>query len=157
MAALPFDSARIEELVVRLNAVMAKEGTVTPDLGGNASDDQMAVTLQETEGDLSRDEITQEIESINDEQKHALVALFWIGSGDAEPQEWEANKTLARQRHAGLVSRYLMGKPMVGEYLTKVWRRCWNMVSIDPGTRPFDSVASERVAAFGWVFTEGRR
>jgi hypothetical protein len=27
MAALPFDSARIEELVVRLNAVMAKEGT----------------------------------------------------------------------------------------------------------------------------------
>lgn len=119
MAALPFDDARIEELVVRLNAVMAKEGTVTPDLGGNASDDEMAVTLQETEGDLSRDEITQEIESMNDEQKDALVALFWIGRGDAEPQEWEATKALARQQHEGLVSRYLLGKPMVGEYLTE--------------------------------------
>lgn len=55
MAALPFNDARIEELVVRLNAVMAKEGTDISDLGGNASDDEMTVTLQETEGDLSRD------------------------------------------------------------------------------------------------------
>lgn len=87
MAALPFDSAQIEELVVRLNAVMAKEGTVTPDLGGNASDDAVVETLQEIEGDLSRDEITEEIESMNDEQKDAPVALFWIGRGDAESKE----------------------------------------------------------------------
>ena len=119
MAALPFDSARIEELVVRLNAVMAKEGIVTPDPGGNAPDDEMAVTLQKTEGDLSRDEITQEIESMNDVQKDALVALFWIGRGDAERPEWEATKSLAQPQHEGLVSRYLLGKPMVEEYLTK--------------------------------------
>ena len=71
MVALPFDSARIEELVLRLNAVMAKEATDIPDLDGNASDDEVAVTTQETEGDLSRDEITQEIESMNDEQQEA--------------------------------------------------------------------------------------
>ena len=86
MAALPFDSAGIEELVLRFNAVMAKEATDIPDLAGNATDDEMAETLQETEGDLSRDEITQEIESMNDEQKDALVALFWIGRGDAAPE-----------------------------------------------------------------------
>ena len=85
MAALPFDDARIEALVLRLNAVTVKEGTVIPDLGGIASDDEVAVTLQETEGDLSRDEITQEMESMNDEQQDALVALFWIGRGDREP------------------------------------------------------------------------
>jgi len=119
MAALPFDSARIEELVLRFNAVMAKEETVIPDLGGNASDDEVAETLQETEGDLSRDEITQEIESMNDEQQDGLVALFWIGRGDAEPQEWEQTKALARQQHEGLVSRYLLGQPEVSEYLTE--------------------------------------
>jgi hypothetical protein len=118
MATLPFDSAKIEELVFRLNAVMAKEGTDIPDLGGNASDDEVAETLQETEGDLSRDEITQEIESMNDEQKDGLVALFWIGRGDAEPEEWEQTKALARQQHQGLVSRYLLGQPEVGEFLT---------------------------------------
>jgi hypothetical protein len=87
MAAILFDSARIEGLVLRLNAVTVKERIVIPDLGGNASDDEIAVTLQETEGDLSRDEITQEIESMNDEQKDGLVALFWIERGDAEPRE----------------------------------------------------------------------
>ena len=119
MAALPFNSARIKELVLRLNAVTAKEVTVIPDLGGNASDDEVAVTLQVTEGDLSRDEITQEIESMNDEQKDGLVALFWIGRGDAEPAEWERIKALARQQHVGLVSRYLLGQPQVGEFLTE--------------------------------------
>ena len=52
------------------------------DHGGNPTDDEVAATVQETPGDLSRDEITQEIDSINGEQKDALVALFWIGRGD---------------------------------------------------------------------------
>lgn len=119
MAALPFDTSEIEELVLRFNAVMAKEGTDYGDLGGNPTDDEVSETLQETHGDLSRDEITQEIESMNDEQKDALVALFWIGRGDAEPSEWEATKALARQQHDGLVSRYLLGQPEVGEFLTE--------------------------------------
>jgi hypothetical protein len=118
MATLPFDDEAIEELVLRLNAVMAKEGMDIDDLGGNATDDAVAETLQETRGDLSRDEITQQIESMNDEQKDALVALFWIGRGDAEPEEWEETKALARQQHDGLVSRYLLGQPEVGEFLT---------------------------------------
>ena len=119
MAALPFNDARIEELVLRFNAVMAKEGTDISDLGGNSSDDEVTATLQETGGDLSRDEITQEIESMNDEQQDALVALFWIGRGDAEPEDWEQTKTFARQQHEGLVSRYLLGQPEVGEFLTE--------------------------------------
>ena len=119
MNALPFDSAEIEALVLRLNAVMAKEGSDIDDLGGNATDDEVAETLQESDDDLSRDEITQAIESMNDEQKDALVALFWIGRGDADPAEWEETKALARQQHEGLVSRYLLGQPDVGEFLTE--------------------------------------
>jgi len=119
MAELPFDDAEIEQLVVRFNAVMAKEQTDVPDLGGNATDDEIAATLQETRGDLSRDELTQEIENMNDEQQDALVALFWIGRGDAEPAEWEATKKLARQQHEGPVSTYLLGQPEVGEFLAE--------------------------------------
>jgi hypothetical protein len=119
MNALPFDSAEIEALVLRLNAVMAKEGSDIDDLGGNATDDEVAETLQESDDDLSRDEITQAIESMTDEQKDALVALFWIGRGDADPAEWEETKALARQQHEGLVSRYLLGQPDVGEFLTE--------------------------------------
>ncbi len=116
MPALPFDVTEIEELVLRLNAVTAKEGMDIPDLGGNATDDAVAESLQEVPGDLSRDEITQAIESMNDEQKDALVALFWIGRGDSGPEEWEETKVLARQQHDGLVSRYLLGQPDAGSF-----------------------------------------
>jgi hypothetical protein len=119
MVALPFDSAEIEQLVLRFNAVMAREGVDISDPGGNASDDEVAAMMQESGGDLSRDEITQEIESMNDEQQDGLVALFWIGRGDAEPESWEQTKALARQQHEGLVSRYLLGQPEVGEFLTE--------------------------------------
>jgi hypothetical protein len=119
MPALPFDTAEIEALVLRLNGVTAREGTDIPDLGGNATDDLLPATLQEVAGDLGRDEITQAIESMNDEQKDALVALFWIGRGDSEPAEWEQTKSLARQQHDGLVSRYLLGQPDAGEFLTE--------------------------------------
>ncbi len=139
MAALPFDDVGIEELVLRFNAVMAQEGTDISDLRGSASEDEVAVTLQETVGDLSRHEITQEIESMNDEQHDALVVLFWIGRGDREPMEWEATKALARQQHDGLVSRRL------GTSSRKVWRRCWNMVSTDVETDSFDRVTVDLV------------
>jgi GTPase len=119
MPALPFDVTEIEELVLRLNAVTAKEGADVTDLGGNATDDAVAESLQEVKGDLSRDEITQAIESMNDEQKDALVALFWIGRGDSGPEEWEETIALARQQHEGLVSRYLLGQPDAGEFLTE--------------------------------------
>ncbi|MCF8483264.1 MAG: hypothetical protein K9H25_22805 [Rhodospirillum sp.] len=95
MAVLPFDDAEIEALVSRLNAVMAKEETDIPGLGGNASDGEVAATPRETKGDLRRDEITQEIESKNDERKDGSVALLGIGRGDVEPVEWGRTKVLA--------------------------------------------------------------
>lgn len=117
MIELPFDTAEIEELILRLKSVMAQEGVDIPDPGGNASDDEVAEMLQETEGDLSRDEITQEIESMNDEQQDALVTLCWIGRGDVEPESWEESMALARERHSGPVSTYLLAKPLVATYL----------------------------------------
>lgn len=79
--------------------------------------------MQETDGDPSSEEITQETESMNDEQKDALVTQFWIGRGGADPQEWEATKALARQQHDGLAGQYLLGKPMAGEDLTEGLQR----------------------------------
>ena len=117
MSELAFDPDTIDALILRLKSVMAREGTDIPNPGGNASDDEVAEMLQETEGDLSRDEITQEIESMDDDQQDALVALFWIGRGDAEPEAWDETVALARTRHTGPVSTYLLAKPLVASNL----------------------------------------
>jgi hypothetical protein len=118
MIALPFDTDFVAELVLRLNAITAKEGNVTPDLGGNATDDPRAEALQETRGDLSRDEVTQEIQTLNTTQQDALIALFWIGREDGVPAQWPSLMALARAQHHGNVSRYLLGQPDAGEFLT---------------------------------------
>jgi len=117
MIELPFDTTEIEALILRFKSIMAREGTDIPEPGGNASDDEVPEMLQETEGDLSRDEITQEIETMNDEQQDALVTLFWIGRGDVGAETWLETMALARQRHSGPVSKYLLGKPLVATYL----------------------------------------
>ncbi|MDE3028055.1 MAG: DUF3775 domain-containing protein [Paracoccaceae bacterium] len=117
MIELPFDTAEIQELILRIKSVMAQEEMDIPDLGGNASDDEVSEMLQETEGDLSRDEIRQEIESMNEEQQDALVALFWLGRGDTDVDGWDAAVALAHQNHTGGVTDYLLGEPLVATYL----------------------------------------
>ena len=82
MAELPFDPEEIEELALRLNAVVAREGEDIPDPGGNASDDEIPEMLQEHEDDPDRIELADEIDGMDVEQQEALVALFWIGHGD---------------------------------------------------------------------------
>ena len=132
MIELPFDTVEIDALVVRFKSVMAREGLDIPDLGGNASDDEVTAMLQETAGDLSRDEITQEIETMNDDQQDALVALFWIGRGDAEPESWAETCRLARARHVGRVSRYLLSKPLVATYLADGLEAMQTSGQLDP-------------------------
>jgi len=117
MIDLEIDIDEMEALVLRFKSIMAREGMDVSDPGGNASDDEIPEMLQERAGDLSRDEITQEIETMNDDQQDALVALFWIGRGDAEAADWAETLVLARARHEGRVSTYLLGKPMVAAYL----------------------------------------
>lgn len=117
MAELPFDSEAIEELVVRMNAVAAKEGEEIPSPGGNPADDALPEVLQEHPGDLSRAEIIREIETLHADQQHALVALLWIGRGDAEAAEWEETLERARRHETGRVSRYLLRDPLAGAHL----------------------------------------
>lgn len=117
MAELPFDDEEIEQLVLRFNAVMAKEGADVDDPGGNPTDDEGPDVLQDSEGELTEDELVAEIEGMNEDQQHALIALFWIGREDAEPEEWDEMMELAAERHEGAVSGYLLRQPMVSEYL----------------------------------------
>lgn len=117
MANLPFDEEDINELVLRFNAVMAKEGVDVDDPGGNPTDDEGPDVLQDIQGEMTEEELISEIEGMTEEQQHALVALFWIGREDGDPDEWDEMMAMAAENHEGAVSSYLLGQPMVSEYL----------------------------------------
>ncbi|GAB4356427.1 MAG: DUF3775 domain-containing protein [Oricola sp.] len=123
MADIAIDSAELEGLIIRMRALMAREETDVSDPGGNPSDDEVPAALQELSGDLTRAELVQEIESLNDDQQDALVALYWIGRGDGEPQEWDNMVALARQRHEGSTAEYLLSHPLVPDQIEEGWEK----------------------------------
>ena len=116
MNELTIEPGYLRSLILRIRALMAKEATVMPDVGGNAADDAGPETLQETPGDLTREELREEFEGLNDDERAELVALMWIGRGDADAESWEETLQLARDRREGDTGDYLLGHPLVADY-----------------------------------------
>jgi Protein of unknown function (DUF3775) len=115
-ATLSISSDYLARLVVKTRGLQAREGEVDPRSGSNATDDNMIDALQDTVGDLSRLEVQQELQGLDDRQQAELVALMWIGRGDAEPEEWNQTVELARQLKDGPTPRYLLRHPLVAEH-----------------------------------------
>jgi len=106
----------LARLIVKTRGVQAKEGVVDPQSGSNPTDDQMRDILQDSRSDLSCEEVREEIEGLAPHQQAELVALMWIGRGDAEPEEWEKTIRLAHELKDGPTARYLLRHPLVAEF-----------------------------------------
>jgi hypothetical protein len=106
----------ISRLIVKVRAVQGREGTVDIDSGSNPTDDNMVDMLQENPGDLSREELRQEIRGLGELSQAELVALLWTGRGDVEPEEWEATVRQAAERREMPTERYLLMQPLLAEY-----------------------------------------
>ena len=85
MVTLSLPSDYLARLIVKMRGLQAREGEVDVASGSNATDDNMIDAVQETRGDLSREELREEIRGLNERQQAELVALLWTGRGDAEP------------------------------------------------------------------------
>jgi hypothetical protein len=89
MAELSIDPDYLRHLIVKVRSFMAKEDTDLPNDGSNPIDDDIPLgALQDEEGDLSREEVIEEIQGLTPRQRAELVALMWLGRGDGEPEEW---------------------------------------------------------------------
>jgi hypothetical protein len=110
---LPLDF--LTRLVVKTRALQAKEGMVDPDSGSNPIDDDMIDVLQQDPDDMSREEVRAEIHGLGEREQAELVALMWVGRGDAEPEEWEQTVRLAMDLKDGPTPRYLLRHPLVAE------------------------------------------
>lgn len=113
----------LRSLIYKLRAVMAQEEEVSPMSGSNPSDDERSATLQESPDNLTRAEITGQIEDLEPDQQAELVAMMWIGRGDMEPEEWAEALDLAAERHEGSTAAYLLDHPHVADHLDEALER----------------------------------
>ena len=116
MDELNITPAYLHMLILKARAVMVKEGLVTPDTGGNPTDDEVPDTLQDEPDDLTREELIEELQGLNADQQAELVALMWLGRGDGEPGEWENLLKLANERQEVSTGAYLLDHPLVADY-----------------------------------------
>ena len=57
------------------------------------------------------------IDAMDEDEQCELVALCWVGRGDFSPDEWEDAVAEARSRRQGSTAEYLIGTPLVSDYL----------------------------------------
>ena len=117
MDELTIEADYLRRLILKMRALMGREQEVIPDSGDNPTDDDGGhASLQDSEDDLTREEIIEEFEGLDEDQLAQLVTLMWIGRGDAEAEDWDETLQLARDRREGDTIDYLLDHPLVGDY-----------------------------------------
>nr|WP_295465044.1 DUF3775 domain-containing protein [Mesorhizobium sp.] len=72
---------------------------------------------EEEEEDLTARELRAHIRELNEDEAAELVALMWIGRGDFDASEFQAAVAEAKSRSDIKPWRYLLDRPMLGEWL----------------------------------------
>ena len=108
---------KVCELILRAREVDVKEGLTDPDSGSNAIDDGSTDVLTADPDDSTEEQIREFIGGLNDDERHDLVAIIWIGRGDFDPEDWGEALRTARDREQGSTADYLLGIPNLGDLL----------------------------------------
>ncbi len=118
MPELSLSPEYIARLIVKLRAVQARVD-VDEDDGSNPSDDEAVQSLRETPDDLEREELPEEVRGTGRQAQAELVALLWLGRGDAEVDDWDELVVRAEERQENATEEYLLEQPLVAEYLAE--------------------------------------
>lgn len=108
---------KVCEIILHARAVDVKEGVTDPASGSNAFDDGSTDVLTDSGDDLTETELRDVLSGLNEDERHDLVALVYVGRGDMEPEEWGDAIRLARERDVGRTADYLLGMPNLGDLL----------------------------------------
>jgi hypothetical protein len=112
---LPLD--KVTFIILKAREYDVKEGDSDPDEGSNAIDDGQTDVLTDKSNDPVREELLGAIRGLNDEERLRLVALAWLGRGTFTLEEWREALATARSEHSRRTAEYLLGLPLLGDYL----------------------------------------
>jgi hypothetical protein len=112
---LPLD--KVSFIILKAREYDVKESDTDPDEGSNAIDDNQRDVLADGHDDPVREELLGAIRSLNDDERVRLVALAWLGRGTYSKEEWREAVTTARTEHSRRTAEYLLGLPLLGDYL----------------------------------------
>ena len=108
--AVPLDT--VCYLIARLHDLQGKSASTLSE--GDTDEDPYLAVLEDRGNDPVEDEIRSVIDDLDEEAKVDLVALLWLGR---DVGEWTELRELALQEHNDATAGYLIGTPLVADYL----------------------------------------
>jgi len=112
---LPLD--KVSFIILKAREYDVKEEGADPDSGSNPIDDGQTDVLTNKQEDPVREELLSAIRSLNEDERLRLVALAWLGRGTYSKEEWREAIATARSEHSRRTAEYLLGLPLLGDYL----------------------------------------
>jgi len=110
---------KVAFIIVEARAFDAKVASWDEDPSlGDAETDPAAI-LEDFREDGPSPELTEFIDALNVDEKEALVALTWIGRGTYSVDQYEDALKMARTEHINKTSDYLLGMPLLSDYLSE--------------------------------------
>jgi hypothetical protein len=112
---LPLD--KVSFIILKAREYDVKEEGADPDTGSNPIDDGQIDVLTNKQEDSVREELLGAIRALNEDERLRLVALAWLGRGTYSKEEWREAISTARSEHSRRTAEYLLGLPLLGDYL----------------------------------------
>jgi hypothetical protein len=103
-------------VIVKARELLSEDEGLRADPSNAADDGGRAILTDNAYGPI-RAELKQYIDALDEEESAALVALLWVGRGDFDVEEWANAVAQARERRESPTAAYLLGEPLLPEYL----------------------------------------
>ena len=117
MVELTNNLENLEFIIAKAREYDVQVPAVDEDSGSNPGDDRDVDILDASLDNPTRKELFAAIRSLNEDQRIELLALMWVGRGDFSPEEWDEALSTASDRHNGREAKYLIGTPLLGDYI----------------------------------------
>jgi hypothetical protein len=111
------DRETLAYIVLKAKAFDGLVASDDPSDGSDSIDDGFIDALEDEADNPVQRELRVAIRQLSEDAKVTLVALAWLGRGDYERSEWREAMAAARERGEASTARYLMGMPLLGDYL----------------------------------------
>ncbi len=105
---------KVAHVIIKAREFDAKTGAW--DMESDDDEDGSAI-LENFADDAVYQEAAGFIDALNDDEQVSLVAIAWIGRGTYEVDELEEALTTARDEATGSTAEYLLGIPLLADYL----------------------------------------
>ncbi len=114
---LDVNPAFVRALIDKAQEFHAQEEVVFPHERGSGDEDWAMQVLADHADDPTLGELKNAIDELDPDQQMNLVALMWVGRGEFSAEDWDSALLQARDRWTPRTAEYLIGTPLVADYL----------------------------------------